>query len=459
MIAKLLDRCILSPETMDLGPVVERVNVRSSMGPFRWLPGYRIRYPQVVIDALTAVYAEYNRAFEPLIVANREWEGDYRHATMRDGSPLNCVVQIDMVGLPQSFLSEAARMPHDEMVRLLRGRIFEVENSLAMYELLLRIFEREDRPSFFAERFRKLIEEIRCRFGKPIALLAVTEQKYRAMLESEFGWKEGEPLPSSGEVKERTGFDDLFGPEEFKLHLEQNGGICGYLLYVRSSDPVAKLKKPGLQIEHPILGDARLREIVKAHSLTLNIDAPEMSESRRINDTKEYLPPMGMGFLVNGDESYLAEAFRAHLSTGKPQVQFAGERLAEPFAAYLLSHGINPDLVSSGDIRLRAKPVKGTYGCYGHLKGVPSNSDFRIDLRRNIRTRGRYILQPELATPTVIDATSGQGFLYIDRVFFGSSGDDAHFLGGFRDMLPLDSEEAKRGRIHGNAAAAWAEIT
>ncbi len=442
----------------ELGPVVRMEGIKSSLGPFFSLSEYRVRYPETVIRALGELYAEYNCAFSPLVEANREWETDYQFCRFPDGSPANFGVQVDMVGLPQGFLEEASSMSVDEVREVLRRLIFEFENSLAMYQLLERTFSFAGEETFFRRNFRVSLAELRERFGMPIALLAVTNEKYRAMRETEFGKAECEPF-SDAEVFELSGFDRFFGPDDFRRHLEENGGQCGFLLYARTSDPVAKLKKPDLQIEHPLLGDPEIRRVVKAHTLTMNVDAPGMEHGRRINDTKEQMYAIGMAFPIAGEEDFYSPAFAKHVARGSAYTEFGGgPRLSVGMMEYLAFCGVDTARVEAGEVPLRCKPMKGTYGCYGHVSGVLPDRDFRSDLRSNLRKRGSYVVQPELASPEVWNETEGRGYNFIDRNFFSFTNRAPRFLGGFRSLMPLDSVEARNGRNHGSKFTVWAEI-
>lgn len=451
----LLDGYVRDPFTRALGPLQSRADITSSIGPFFALPEYRTRYPHVVIQALGELYLEYNHAFGPLLAANREWETDYQYCC-RGSVPVNFAVQIDMIGLPDSFLSFVETLPAATVREVLRRRIFEIENSLAMYQFLERIFSAPRRGSVFQERFRSALADIRARFNMPIALLAVTDQKYLAMRESEFGCN-GELLPDD-EVVARSGFDCFFGPAEFQRHVARRGGRCAYLLYARTSDPVAKLKHPDLVVEHPLLSDPELRRIIKAHALTLNVDAPDMDFAQRINDTKAYAVPMGMAYPVASLADLVSPELTSHLSQRKAYADFNGVRLNDAFAAYLRASWLNPELVASGEAMLRAKPMKGTYGCYGHVRGVLASSDFRGQLRSNIHKRGLYAVQPEMRLPLITDAVTGRSYTYIDRVFFAHTREEPYFLGGFRSLMPADSCEAHKGRNHGNCSTVWAEV-
>lgn len=445
---------------LHLGQVEPRVDIQSSMGPFHFLPGYKIVYPRVVVDALADIYAEYNETFCALVEQNKEWETDYQYC-MREKSPVpvNFGVQIDMVGLPQSLLEATSCISIREVRDMLRKRIFEIENSLAMYQLLEGIFRPGDDDSLFKKEFRASLARLVRRFKKPIALLAVTDQKYEAMRQSEFGKLGTEPLTDT-EVKEMSGFDRFFGPVEFREYVSAKGGKCEYLLYARTSDPVVKLKKPDAKVDHPLLNDPGMRRVIKAYSVTINIDNPlwSVSDVRRVNDTKEYMLPMGLAFGVRSQLDVFTPGFAAHLSAGKPYAEYSEDRFTRAFIVYLQEQGFSCRQIESGDAKLRCKPMKGTYGCYGHVTGFLRDSDFRTEFRNNIRKRGPYVIQPEMQIPIVVNQTDGQSYTFIDRNFLTTDGRNYRFMGGFRSLMPLQSIEAHNGRNHGNIETVWAEI-
>ncbi len=433
----LLDLQVERPAAVMLGPVMQREDIKSSLSPFQFFPEYKTTYPQVVVQALENLYAEFNQAFRRLVDANKEWGTDYQYCMAPDGTPVNGWVQIDMVGLPAGFLEGAASLSEEDVRETLRGRIFEIENSLAMYQLLGTIFSNGTQDTLFRRQLRASLDGLRQKYRKPIALLAVTDQKYQAMKEIEFGKMGGEVL-SDEEVRELSGFDKFFGPEEFRQYVEENAGQCGYLLFVRSSDPVDKMKRPETVVENQLLVDDDLRRTIKANAITFNIDNPNwpIGDSRRINDTKEYLEEMGMAYAVfYGDDLFSAD-----------------------FETYLRLQGIDPEKVKSGEIALRAKPMKGTYGGYGHISGSLTDAKFKRELRRNLRSRGAYVVQPEMQNPTITNQYDGQTYKYIDRVYFSTDGQNYEFMGGGRTLIPASSIEAQNNRIHGNSSTVYAEI-
>lgn len=455
---QLLDEAINTPSSIRFGSVQEASRVTSlSRGKdgvihpetFRTIE-YRVEYPQSVKNALFRLYDEYNQAFLGLTQQNAEWETDYAYA-FADGNPVNRWVQIDMVGLPESFLNQAKFYPEDMMVEVLRRRIFEIENSLAMYQLLREMFSSQQQDSIFKREFEASLDALRRETGMPIALLAVTPQKYEAMKLSEFGKKPEEPL-SDKEVRSLSGFDRFFGPDEFEQYVHDRRGNCEYLLYARTSDPLAKLRDPRISISVPLLENPEMRRIIRSRTVTFNIDDPTWSvgDSRRINDTKAWMPLVHMGYMASQESDIIA-----YVPRGKEHLPVPSESLLQ----FLGTRGMSFDsLDQARNLRLRAKPAQASYGCYGHISGSVSDKEFRSDLRKNLERRGPYIIQPELRTPIVTDSQTGQQYVYIDRNFIWTDGKKFHWMGGFRSYMPIDSPEAQKGRNHGSRFTVWGQI-
>lgn len=442
---------------VDLGNVQIKHDVASTLAPFKFSSEHKPKYPDTVTTALGNIFTEYNEAFKPLVEANREHPTDYQFA------PTNHFVQIDMVGLPDAFLSTAANLPVQDVQDIMKGRIFEIENSIAMYSLLQDLFSSEEQNAVFKNRFRQSLDSLREKHGKQIALLAVTDQKHQAMRETEFGKTQGETL-TDDEVKQISGFDKLFGPDEFLTYLSENGGSCDYLLYARTSDPIEKLKDPKLAVKNPLLEDGDIRRIIKANAITFNIDDPNVDQDSesRINDTKRYLAPMGIAFPAFSISDVLSPDYEAFLKKQSSGDQvFPGKTPFSPeLEEFLATQEVNMQDVLSGGVNLRAKPMAGAFGCYGHVRGTVKESDFRKDIRKNMRERGPYVIQPEMPVPTLENTADGEQYVYIDRNFFFTDGvKDPVFLGGFRALMPAKSREAQSGRIHGAADAVFAEIT
>jgi hypothetical protein len=447
-----LDEHIVTAEIAELGIIATRTDIESTIGPFHHAPHYQTRYPQVVVDAIGDLYREYNGVFSDLVAANTEWPTDYQYA--RRGprrAPINGWVQIDMVGLPQGFLDRAEEFDREVTREALRPRIFEIENSLANYQLLGRIHAHPDRGSCFDRQFRQSLDEVRQATGKQVALLATTDEKYEAIKASEFGKSEAEPV-SADEVRRLSGFDRFFDPTEFLEYVRQTGDELDYVLYVRSSDPIAKLREPGMVVETPLLEDDETRRIIRAHAVTLNIDRPDLplDSEQKINDTKAYMLAMEMARRVDRvDDVYVVGEGDSAVVTVHPELE-----------AYLRAQGMmSGGDESSGNLaRSHAKPMQAAYGCYGHVTLQAYNKSERRRLKTGLQQRGPYVVQPEIVTPVITNASDGQSYTYIDRNFFSTDGTTYRFMGGFRSLMPISSAEAEKGRVHGNSDLVWAEI-
>jgi hypothetical protein len=416
--------------------VMEVTHIKSSLSPFKVAKDYIVEYPENVKVALGEIVEEYNKVFDQIVPLNMEWPEDYQFARLSNYY-FNFAVQIDMKGLEDEFMEWSKNASIDEVKENLRRKICEIENSIAMYQMLARLFDPSGK-SHFGKGWREALEEIRMKTNKRIVLLAVTEEKYLAMLASEFGGNVGKK-----EIYELSGFDDFWGPEEFLKNKEREDVIY----FVRSSQPPSWQRDPRTQVEHPLLSSSQLRRIIKAKSITFNIDNPVWYDlndlhyyPKIINDTKEYLVRMGLGFLVNSYEDLVKE-----------------KKLTENFEKFLLRNKIDPEEVRGGEKLIRVKPLKLCYGGYGHLRYRVLDKEFRQKLKRELSLRGPYICQVEMEMPKLKD-DEGREYAYIDRIFYAYLNENPVFIGGFRNLMPIDTLEFKKGRIHGNAEAVWAQI-
>lgn len=399
-----------SPTTIELGTRT-----------LEFLPNYQVEYPQSVVDALGILYQEYNQAFIPLIDANRENRTDYQYCFSNSNcDPTNFMVQIDMCGLSSDYLANAVNLDSYEIAQDLRRKIYEIENSIADYVYL----------SAVGVDIRPALDSIRERFGRPIALLATTNRKYGEMRVAEFGEsKEGDVIEGE-RVKSISGFDAFFGPDEFLKYIEENNGECEFLLYVRSSAPKEQLRNPSLRETQSLLQNAELRRIIKANTITFNIDNPDdpFGAAQRINDTKLYMPSMGMGYPIYSVSDLQTREFEEFLATCS----------------------------SEEKALLRAKPALESYGGYGQLRGK-IDPQFNRELNSAMRMRGPYIMQPEIPYSRIID-NNGEEFIYIDRNYLGLRNGKVIYLGGERTLMPVSSQEARNGRVHANTDAILANI-
>ena len=138
-------------EEVGLGPVAVRTDIASFIGTFNIFREYKVTYTRSVVTALVELYQEYNRSFVPLIAGNREWSTDYRFCTASSAG-VNYLVQVDMIGLPHTLLREIASCSPETVREILRHRIFEIENSLATYQMYEKLFAHGSADSIFRIR-------------------------------------------------------------------------------------------------------------------------------------------------------------------------------------------------------------------------------------------------------------------------------------------------------------------
>jgi hypothetical protein len=418
---------------------MEVTHIKSSLSPFKVAKDYIVEYPESVKVALGEIVEEYNKVFDQIVPLNMEWPEDYQFARLSNGCFFNFAVQIDMQGLDDEFLEWSKNASIEEVKESLRRKICEIENSIAMYQMLSFIFS-DSGEDHFASGWRKALNEFREKTGKSVVLLAVTQEKYEGMLASEFGGY----IEDKKEIYKLSGFDDFWGPEEFLKNKEREDVIY----FVRSSQPVSWQRNPRIKVDHPILMFPQLRRIIKAKSITFNIDDPAWYENlnglhyaKIINDTKEYLIKMRLCFPVNYYEDLV----------------YDNSKLTKNFERFLLECNVNPEEVIKGERLIRVKPLKLFYGGYGHLRGKILDKEFRQKLKRESNLRGPYICQLEIEMPKIKDANGGD-HAYIDRIFYAYLNENPVFIGGFRNLMPTNSVEFKKGRIHGNSEAVWAKI-
>ncbi len=396
-------------------PIYERegLRVESTKGPFISVPEIETYYPPKVLEALTQLYEEYNDAFRSLVDANREWDTDYQYVLDENGNPTNLMVQIDMSALPPSFLEEVQNLPVDDVREILRGLIYEFENSLAMYQLLGRLFPGDnDSPSLFDTQFRESLSDIRATTGKKVAVVAVTEQKYDAIKQEEFGKLPEEELPDS-EVERLTGFDRVFSPQELQEYHRQcleQGEDSEYLFVVRSSDPVSKLKDPGSATPQSLLNDTKMRRFIKMYSLTLNIDGPDTLPENMINDTKGYMEKMGMGLEIPDvrgfnriySKGFLREVVLQQLKSFLPKPTYYNttlkqtvyDRTLRPFGKINSGQSEDPNLTQDS---LIADIDRATY--LSILENFPLTEVFSQEGIEELKRLG-ILSEEELNTPT-----------------------------------------------------------
>ncbi len=427
-------------EKIRLENVITREDIPSTLGPFEYAPDYQIRFPPKVIDGLSRLVEEHARVFSQFVPGNNEGHKlAYQHCVrMTGGHITEPFFQVDIAGLSQELLTGAGAPGAEDVINTLRDRIFEFEPSIAMYGLI----ETLGGGGLLGTRFREQLDIIRAQHQKPIVLLAPTREKLEDMRETEFG-KVGVQDLTSEEVFQISGFNDLWGPDEFLKHLEQDSGQCNCLLYVRPSDPISKLKDPTVGVENPLLVDPNLRRIIRENALTLNIDDPgwPIGDPKRLKDSKVALPLMAMGFRVDAVNDVVASVEGEKISVTKTFNDFMNSRGLSQLSAF------------------RVKPLQGVFGGYGQKTMNLFDRSNISWLKEMLALRGPYLIQPEIESLVVNDSTNGATFAVMDRAFFSLVRGSAEFMGGIRILVPSDSEEAHMGRLHGTREMISAPIS
>jgi hypothetical protein len=133
-----LNSLVKIEECIDLGPVVERDDIKSSLSPFNTF-GVHQEIPQNLIEAYNALFKEHNEAMQEPINHSIEHHTDYQYIRF-EGKIINPFAQIDTRGLPQAFLDSINNVSPQVLVEMLRlGAVFEVEVSIAMSKMLGKI--------------------------------------------------------------------------------------------------------------------------------------------------------------------------------------------------------------------------------------------------------------------------------------------------------------------------------
>jgi len=426
-------------ETSNLGELITRTDIPSTLGPFEYAPNCEVRYPPKVTIALGELVEKHAQIFSRFVPGNTEGdEQAYQHCIRAaDGSVTEPFFQVDIAGLSREFLVGANTISAEKVTKTLRDRIFEFEPSIAMYGLIGTLGGGES----LGIRFKQQLDIIKAKHDMPIVLLAPTREKLEAMRETEFG-KETNQILTPEEVNQISGFDDLWGPNEFRVHLEQNRERCNCLLYVRPSDPLFKLKDPKQKVQSPLLGNSNSRGIIRRSSITLNIDDPRwpIGDQRRIKDSKVALPLMGMGFRV--------DTMNDVIEPDKP----GNITATDLFSEFMNSRGLSQ--LSS----FRAKPMQGVFGGYGQKTMNFLDHSNITWLKEMLNLRGPYVIQPEIEPLVVTDKSTRETFAVMDRAFFSMVGGTPTFMGGIRILIPFASDEAQRGRLHGTKKMISASI-
>lgn len=457
--------------------------------PTQKFDSYQVVLPKIFKEVLKKLSQEYDECLKEFVTANREWLEDYQFCFDEKGTPINWGMQIDMAALPMDFLEKGKRgkISEEKIRQVLLARTFEFENSLAMYALTGFISPE------FKLAFKQMLDNLRQKFNRRIVLLAVTKEKYQAILESEFGVSEKSKL--SQESIKTIGFDEVWGPEEFeeysKINLETREK---YLFYARTSEATSSFRGEQNLDSQKLLDNQEFRKTIKEGTITLSINNPNLPTEKQIRDTKvPAAENLGLGVLVSSmeeiyDPVYLAckenlKKYKITQANGRNNLpddsiqkylhsigidiktvqgknannipEYEGRILGQKLLDYLTNYRIFPKDIETGCARLRAKPALGVYGAYGQMTFDPKNKKDRSSLKRLIeRSVSPYIIQIEISPTTVQDKSTNKKYLAMDRMYvlpiISEGGEIDYTITGERYLFPENSPEALKNNLHGS---------
>ncbi|MDA9128961.1 hypothetical protein N9J72_00595 [Candidatus Gracilibacteria bacterium] len=415
----------------------------------------QISYPTQIKQALIDLYKEYNLYFGKVITECTQ--GQTQYPSIGDYKTTSNFVQIDMMGIPKGFLDfvQENNIPIALVKEVLRKKIFEIENSVAAYSLLSHIGTPEGN-SVFNQGLKAGIKSINSSTGKNVILLCLSQEKYESVMRFDIGIQNIDNYERK-DITSSTGFYDVYSPADLQRSIEENEDI---LFYTRSSLDIGDLKKPNGTIANTLLGEKDVFEYVRSRSITHNIDNPNGSSENTTNDTKKYMPQMGIGYPVSSIEEIYTEEYLNYLS-GKRKNDFFGKIYTNNFGAFLQGYGYNNDDIRGGKIEIHAKPQDLAYGVYGHIIGDFSDGKKRKMFKQGLETRGDYIIQPRMKQSLYTDSQTEISYIYIDRVFlyFDYESGEIESMGGFRNHMPKESNDGKKGVVHGGPQTVYSNIT
>ena len=425
-----LNSSVSRGERVDLGPVVQRHDIKSSLSPFNTF-GVHQEIPQNLIKAYIDLLREHNDVMQEAINRSTENGTDYQYINF-DNRIINPFAQIDTRGLPQAFLDSINNVSPQVLVEMLRlGAVFEVEVSIAMSRVLGEI-----NPQF-KKGFNATLDFFRERFDKKIAILGVEEDKYIGICKSEYGAKNP---PDNGIFETGDdGFDAVVGPKGLQELIRKYGDNLPFLFYVRPSLSSETLRKKGKR-PHGILNDPDMRRIIRAHAITPNVDNPDSDWSMRLNDSKAPQGPMGLALVVTQENIGPRSRFEAQLRE------------------FLLHRGFSEEDINAEEIVLRVKPGIDSYGGYGQSERKNHKKLYDV-IVTTLKKNNPLVLQPDMPTPQLRNLYDEE-YKYIHRIFVSDPAIGSLFLGGMQNFIPTSSLEidGRLERIHGNASAVWRPV-
>lgn len=338
-----------------------------------------ILYPPQILEVLKELFQEYTQVFSRL-VQNKTKEGNYCLSWQ------NCFIQIDMAGLPSDFLDMVKQgiFSHQELKEILRKSIFEMENSLAAYSLLRSLWDSQENQ--FWSVMNETLWNIRDEFRSAVVLATLTDEKHAGVLHFDAGIPKDFWWNIQLEIQKNTWFDDVFSPQDLVTAYKENSQV---ILYTRASLDRIWLANPNASTRSWMLDDIEFRKFLRAKSLTYNIDTPDDAENR-LNDTKEYMPDIGMGYIISDIWDIISQDYQAYLSRNKAHEVFDKEIFTDAMKNFLSQQWLSSEEIESGQGELQCKPLLDTYGGYGQVAWSIRDGNMRSKLTKEMKKRKIY---------------------------------------------------------------------
>lgn len=473
-VLKSYEQSIATHQIVAIGQATQIAPMYAGETPPLALREYKIHYPSSLIEGYKIACEQYDQQFMKLVGRYKIWETDYQYA------PFTLAFQVDGPAYSDDFLERTQYMSPTVIAEFITKRVFEFEANIAAYGLNGRLWP----DGTTNQTWQATLENVRHRTGKKVAILAGSEQKLNEMMLYEMGVKRGQCI-SPEAVRSLTGFDAFLGPNDLvSVYQQYQGSDCPYVFFGRTSRPKSWLRNPSSNVDEGFLAYPEILRYVRAHAITHNFDGPKLSLNHPsiLMDSKEALVMVGAAYLVTQPSDIYSQEFLKYLSDngidmsdiaegilnrgeknklGEIFLKFpATNLLSESLNNHLQTRGIDPDLIASGEKKVRAKPLKQHYGIYGHEVGPVNRARFLNELVEQIRVRGYYIIQPEFSNLHIVDSNNPQeSYVAIDRVFFIRGADGQLYpMESCRSLMPAQSYEGKKNNVHEGSYTRCARI-
>lgn len=420
--------------------------------------GLQKKYPDSIKVALWILFGRYAREFKNLVNITKDSLTSYQYCYTSGWDLMIPFTQFDITFLPEEFMKRMENIDPMILAEVLSPFIFEIESSIAYYELLSSITQVWNEVTSFGQGLREQLNMIRLKTWKKIILLATSNKKFQSIKELEFGVPWISQLDSKI-IMQKSWFDGLFWPDDFVSYFNSLDWWIGsdVIFYVRASTDASELKE-GWEKSSNLLENELYRQFIKDNTITANIDAP-MSDFP-INDTKKYMKNMSLGYSFNSLDEVISSEAMERIISGKNLDTFSGNFYTNELEQYLLAIWIDADIISSWKLTFRCKPMEGSYGAYGHVRLRIQDTKSRKKLKDAMRWWKSYVLQVEIPAVLIKNSATNEEFRAIDRVFMSMDGEgNVRFLEGFINAIPADNDEALKNNIHGSKLTQYGKIS